>query len=61
MCVCEGESECVYVCVYMHTYVCVEIGKSDTERFSGKKNVIFFFELMSEGQMDFTRQSRCSL
>ena len=41
---------CVCVCVYMHTYVCVEIGKSDTGRFSGKK-MILFFELMSEGQM----------
>ena len=46
---------CVCVCVYMHTYVCVEIGKSDTGRFSGKKIDFFFFELMSEGQMDFTR------
>lgn len=47
---------CVCVCVYMHTYVCVEIGKSDTGRFSGKKiDFFFFFELMSEGQMDFTR------
>ena len=52
----------MYVCVYMHTYVCVEMEKSDTGRFSGKKcDFFFFFELMSEGQMDFTRYSRCSL